>query len=63
MFKATVQPGECGLPPIEKQNMNNSGSKAGKIDTIVDSKEGADMESALSLICINVKAEVGVYYS
>lgn len=60
---AAVECEKCRSPPIEEENMNNSGSKAGKIDAIIDSKEGAHIEGALSLVCINVKAEVGIYNS
>ena len=43
--------------------MNNSCSKAAKIKTISYSKEGAHTKRAFTVICLIVKAEVGVYYS
>ena len=48
---------------MEEEHMNNSGRKAGKIETISYSKEGAHIERAFTVICLIVKAEVGVYYS
>lgn len=43
--------------------MNNSGGKAGEIDTIVYGKEGAEIERAFTLISTHVKMKVFIYYS
>lgn len=51
------------LPPIEKEDMDNSGSHAGKISTIYHSKHGAEIERALTLIRIHVNVEVWIYNS
>ena len=48
---------------MEEEHMNNSGGKAGKIDTIIHSKEGAEIERACTVICIHVKVKVFIYYS
>ena len=39
--------------------MNNSSSKAGEVDTISYSKEGAHIERAFTVVCLNVNVKVG----
>lgn len=51
------------LPPVEEGNVRNSGSKARKIETIGNSKQGAQMERTQAFICVNIKVELGVRYS
>jgi len=42
--------------------MHDGSSECGKSNAIGDGKEGAEVESALSLIRCKVKVEIGVYY-
>lgn len=50
-------------PPMEEGDMNNSGSKTGEVDTIIDSKESTKAERPFTVISIDIKTEVWVNYS
>jgi hypothetical protein len=53
----------CGIPSMEKEHMYNSGSEAGKTDTIGYRKEGANIKRSFTVIRLNVNVKVGIYYS
>jgi hypothetical protein len=40
------------LPAMEEENMNYGGCQAGKIETINHSEDSAEVERALTVICI-----------
>lgn len=48
---------------MKEENMNNSGSQAGKTDTVGHSKEGADIERTFPFISFSIKEEIVVYDS
>jgi len=47
---------------VKESYMHDGSSECGKSNAIGDGKEGAEVESALSLIRCKVKVEIGVYY-
>lgn len=47
---------------MEEDDMNNSGSKASKIEAICYSKQCAQMERPLAFIRTCIEVKVGVYY-